>query len=131
MPPEYQFSICPQMFSSQWSKSKGFKGGGLKVKTTTSLLHSANEISGDCVVVTIAVLNAESDCRYRASAKVALYDPRAGNILSEKEEEEQGFTGDHGHVKFTVSLGSLTNISCRTKLSLQVKVKVHEDRTVS
>ena len=101
------------------------------MKTTTAL----SPATGDCgtnVVMTIAVLNAESDYRYRALANVTLYDPNAGNLLCEKKEE-RSFTVECGPAEFTVSLGSLKNTSSRKKdkLLLQVKFTVHEENIVS
>ena len=127
--PEYQFNIHPQI---QWSKTKGFKGGGLKVKTTTALSPDTSSDCGTNAVMTIAVLYAESDYRYRAIANVTLYDPNAGNILCEKKEE-RSFTAECGPAEFTVSLGSLKNTSSRKKdkLILQVKFIVHEEKIVS
>ena len=106
------------------------------MKTTTSLSSNTNyETNSNCetnTIVTIKVKDAKLDCQYRSFVKVALYDPKTGSILSEKEEEGS-FKGECDHIEFTLSLGSQRDIvSCTSRrLTLQVKVKVHQERIVS
>lgn len=76
------------------------------------------------VVIMILITNMKQDCSYKGSAKVILYDPTSGTLLSESDAEERDFEEGRDRIKFEVGVGSHANIEqCQSKkLKLQVKV---------
>lgn len=73
--------------------------------------------------------NMKQDCSYKGSAKVILYDPTSGTLLSESDAEERDFEEGRDRIKFEVGVGSHAIIEqCQSKkLKLQVKVRVQEN----
>ena len=137
IPPEYEFTILKEEFSSAnnhiptWKRTRKYSCGAIELRTTVSLSTDICQRTGErttSAVVLITVTNWNEKSSYTGSAKVIFLDPLSAMLLNESDVEERDFEKGHDYVKFEVGMGSHGNIErCPSKkLKVQVKVRVQE-----
>lgn len=86
---------------STWKEHRDYSEGPIKLRTTVSLSTDICQRSGErttSIVILVTVLDMRPSYSYTGSARVILYDPLSGTLLSESDAEEREFEDGRDHV---------------------------------